>query len=32
MRKELNIKVSFDVRQLPQPNVYSYGVKVQYAF
>ena len=32
MRKKLNIKVSFDVQQLPQPNAYSYGMKMQYAF
>ncbi len=31
-QKKSNITVGFDVQQLPQPNVYSYGMKLQYAF
>lgn len=30
-QKKTNITVGFDVQQLPQPNAYSYGVKLQYA-
>ena len=29
-QKKSNVKIGFDVQQLPQPNVYSYGVKLQY--
>jgi len=31
-QKKSNIKIGFDVQQLPQPNAYSYGVKLQYEF
>lgn len=31
-QKKSNIKIGFDVQQLPQPNVCSYGVKLQYGF
>lgn len=31
-RKKTNIRIGFDVQQLPQPEVYSYGVKLQYQF
>lgn len=31
-QKKTNIAVGFDVQQLPQPNAYSYGIKLQYAF
>ena len=31
-QKKSNITVGFDMQQLPQPNAYSYGVKLQYTF
>ena len=31
-QKKTNITVGFDVQQLPQPNAYSYGIKLQYEF
>ncbi len=31
-QKSTNITVGFDVQQLPQPNAYSYGIKLQYEF
>ena len=31
-QKKSNITVGFDVQQLPQPNAYCYGMKLQYEF
>lgn len=31
-QKKSNITVEFDIQQLPQPNAYSYGMKLQYQF
>jgi len=31
-QKETNIKIGFDIQQLPQPNAFCYGIKFQYGF